>query len=491
MKPKLLIVDDDEEIRTQMKWALASTYDIHQAGDRATAMEMFRANRPAVVLLDMGLPPYPGTPEEGLATLTELIAADNLVKVVIISGQGEKDVALRAVGTGAYDFLGKPVDMDELKLMLKRCFHVAELEREYRDMQQRAQGDTFENMLGTNSRMQAVFDSIRKVATTDAPILILGESGTGKEMAAQAIHHRSMRKDGPFIAINCSAIPETLIESELFGHEKGAFTGAHMQRKGRIESSSGGTLFLDEIGEIPLPLQVKLLRFLQEQRIERVGGRQEIQVDTRVIAATNADLKKGMSEGTFREDLFYRLAVVQIVLPPLFDREDDVLLLAQSFLERFAAQNNKTGLAFGPDAIKAIRQHLAWQRPGTPESRETGSDHVRTQTPDCSGLGARRSDGGGPGKLPQRRPGSGRTGYDQGLLAASFRQDLGRGDRTRGEPAYALRADGEIGHPKARLRAYAQFEVGGGNEPRPRLISSSTRFASFSSSTGRFNARAC
>jgi two-component system NtrC family response regulator len=205
--------------------------------------------------------------------------------------------------------------------------------------------------------MQAVFDSIRKVATTDAPVLILGESGTGKEMAAQAIHHRSSRRDGPFVAINCSAIPESLIESELFGHEKGAFTGAHVQRKGRIESSEGGTLFLDEIGEIPLPLQVKLLRFLQEQSIERVGGRQEIHVDARIVAATNANLKRNMSEGTFREDLFYRLAVVQIVLPSLVDRGDDIRLLAQAFLDRFAEQNKKTGLTFGQEALRAIRQH--------------------------------------------------------------------------------------------------------------------------------------
>jgi two-component system NtrC family response regulator len=247
--------------------------------------------------------------------------------------------------------------MDEMKLLLKRCFHVAHLEREYRDMQQRYREDSFEGMLGNSVPMQAVFDSIRKVATTDAPVLLLGDSGTGKEMVARAIHQRSARKDGPFAAINCSAIPETLLESELFGHEKGSFTGAHVQRKGRIENSDGGTLFLDEIGEIPLPLQVKLLRFLQEQRIERVGGRQEIQVDTRVIAATNADLKKGLANGTFREDLYYRLAVVQIVLPPLRDREADVLLLAQSFLQQFAAQSGKTGLAFRPEALRAMQQH--------------------------------------------------------------------------------------------------------------------------------------
>lgn len=357
MKPKLLIVDDDEGIRTQLRWALAPDYEIQLAEDRTTATELFRTFRPPVVLLDLGLPPQPGTPDEGLATLSELLATDSLAKVVIVTGQGEKDAALQAIGAGAYDFLGKPVETDEMKLLLKRCFHVANLEREYREMQQRFREDSFEGMLGTSSRMQAVFDSIRKVATTDAPVLLLGESGTGKEMVALAIHQRSVRKDGPFAAINCSAIPETLLESELFGHEKGAFTGAHVQRKGRIENSNGGTLFLDEIGEIPLPLQVKLLRFLQEQRIERVGGRQEIQVDTRVIAATNADLKKGLTDGTFREDLYYRLAVVQIVLPPLRDREGDVNLLAQSFLQQFATQSGKTGLAFRPEAIRAIQQH--------------------------------------------------------------------------------------------------------------------------------------
>lgn len=356
-KPKLLIVDDDEEIRAQMRWALAGEYEVFQAGDRPSAIEQFRTSRPLVVLLDLGLPPDPAAPEEGLATLSELLAIDRLTKVVIVSGQGEKGPALRAIGSGAYDFLGKPVEMEELKLLLKRCFHVARLEREYQQMQQSLRAESFEGLLGTGGRMQIVFDAIRKVATTDAPVLILGESGTGKEMTARAIHQRSARKDGPFVAINCSAIPESLIESELFGHEKGSFTGAHTQRKGRIEHSAGGTLFLDEIGEVPLPIQVKLLRFLQEQCIERVGGRQEIPVDTRVIAATNADLKKGMTTGAFREDLFYRLAVVQVTLPALRDRDDDKTLLAQAFLQRFAAENGKNGLTFAPDALRAIRMH--------------------------------------------------------------------------------------------------------------------------------------
>jgi two-component system NtrC family response regulator len=357
MNPKLLIVDDDEEIRTQMKWALAQDYEIVLAEDRVSAGETFRSAHPAVVLLDLGLPPNPGNSIEGLATLSELLALDRLAKIIIITGQGEKEIALQAIGAGAYDFLSKPVEMDELKFLLKRCFHVAQLETEYREMQQLLQGDAFEGLLGNSVPMRAVFDTIRKVATTDAPVLILGESGTGKEMAAKAIHQKSARKDGPFIAINCSAIPETLLESELFGHEKGSFTGAHAQRKGRIESAGGGTLFLDEIGEIPLPLQVKLLRFLQEQCIDRVGGRQSIQIDTRVIAATNADLKKGMAAGTFREDLFYRLAVVQIVLPPLRERENDIRFLAQSFLARFAAQSNKKGMVFDQDALRALNRH--------------------------------------------------------------------------------------------------------------------------------------
>jgi len=357
MKLKLLIVEDDEEIRTQMKWALAKDYEVLMAGDRESALELFRSAKPPVVLLDMGLPPHPGTPEEGLLALSELLATDNTAKIVIVSGQGEKEVALKAVGAGAYDFLNKPVDIELLRVLLKRCFHISVLEREYREMQQQRQGEDFEGMLGTSRRMLTVFDSVRKVATTDAPVLILGESGTGKEQIARAIHLRSARKNGPFIAINSSAIPESLIESELFGHEKGSFTGAHAQRKGRIEASAGGTLFLDEIGEIPLPIQVKLLRFLQEQCIERVGGRQEIQVDTRVIAATNADLKKGMVDGSFREDLFYRLAVVQLLLPALRDRDDDIVLLAQAFMQQFSAQNNKTGLVFSQEAVRAMRRH--------------------------------------------------------------------------------------------------------------------------------------
>ncbi len=359
MKPLLLIVDDDEEIRSQMKWALVQDYEVVLAEDRTSALEVFRSKHPMVVLLDLGLPPQPGDPEEGIKTLAEILKLDSLTKVIIVSGQAEHDNALRAVGEGAYDFLSKPAQMEDLKLILKRCFHVAQLERDYRRIRQTVEADAFEGMLGTSPPMQEVFAAIRKVATTDAPVLILGESGTGKELAARAVHRRSMRQSGPFIAINCGAIPENLLESELFGHEKGSFTGAHAQRAGRIEHAAGGTLFLDEIGELPPPLQVKLLRFLQEQTIERVGGRKEIHVDARVIAATNADLKVGMEEAKFREDLYYRLAVVVVKLPPLRERGGDVPLLAKVFLKRFAAQNSKEALVFDEQATRALTSY-AW-----------------------------------------------------------------------------------------------------------------------------------
>jgi two-component system NtrC family response regulator len=253
--------------------------------------------------------------------------------------------------------LVKPVDIDELKVILKRACHVVQLEREHRELQQSVNRDGFEGMIGSSPRMNSVFNTIRRVAATNAPVLILGESGTGKEVAAQAIHRQSGRKTGPFVPINCGAIPEMLLESELFGHEKGSFTGAHMQRKGRIESADGGTLFLDEIGELPLALQVKMLRFLQEQTIERVGGRAPIAVDTRVIAATNVDLKKAMTGGLFREDLYYRLAVVNLELPPLRDRQEDIAVLAKSFLRRFASENGRAALAFSPSALKALETH--------------------------------------------------------------------------------------------------------------------------------------
>jgi two-component system NtrC family response regulator len=356
-KPKLLIVEDDESIRTQMKWALAQDYEVLLAEDRPSALEVFIKKRPSVVTLDLGLPPHPGEVKEGFLALTEMLSQDSMAKVIVITGQGEKSHALKAIGEGAYDFFCKPIEIDELKVVLRRAFYVSQLEREHRELRHRLSGESFEGMLGTSTQMQEIFTSVRKVATTDVPVLIVGESGTGKELVAQAIHKNSSRWEHPFVVINCSAIPETLLESELFGHEKGAFTGAHIQRRGRFETAHGGTLFLDEIGELSLTLQVKLLRFLQEQKIERVGGREPIVVDTRVLAATNRDLKQTMKEGKFREDLYYRLGVITISLPPLREREGDMSLLATALLQRYALENKKKVTGFTPEATKALESY--------------------------------------------------------------------------------------------------------------------------------------
>jgi two-component system NtrC family response regulator len=358
-KQKLLIIDDDEDLRTQMKWALAQNYDVLLAEDRPSAAAVMRKEKPAVVTLDLGLPPLPAGVEEGFAVLDEILNEYGQTKVIIVTGRGEKENALRAVEKGAYDFFYKPIQLDELKVVLHRAFHLSELEREQRALKRRLSGDTFEGMLGTCAKMQEVFTVIRKVATTDAPVLIMGESGTGKELVARAMHRLSVRQADPFIVINCGAIPENLLESELFGHEKGAFTGAHIQRKGRFEMADGGTLFLDEIGELPLALQVKLLRFLQERVVERVGGREQIEVNTRVIAATNRDLREAMKDGSFRDDLYFRLGVILMSLPPLREREGDLILLAKAFLERYADENKKKIKGFTDQAMDTIEQY-AW-----------------------------------------------------------------------------------------------------------------------------------
>jgi len=356
-KTRLLIVDDDEDIRAQMKWALCNDYELFLAGDRAGALAAFTADRPVVTLLDLGLPPRPNDPEEGLAALSAILTLDPLAKVIVVSGQSERQNALHAVAAGAYDFLCKPVDMDELRLVLQRCVYLAELEQEYRAMQYIERADVFEDMLGASPQMQAVFDFIRKVAPTSAPALILGESGTGKEMVAKALHRRSAQSGGPFVAINCNSIPENLLESELFGHEKGAFTGADRQRKGHIETAAGGTLFLDEIGELPASVQVKLLRFLQEKCFQRVGGRQEIQSDARVIAATNKNLQESAASGKFREDLYFRLAVMVVKMPALRERGDDVVLVARAFLQNYGVEHAKPGLTFAPDGLRSLSLH--------------------------------------------------------------------------------------------------------------------------------------
>jgi two-component system, NtrC family, response regulator len=359
-KPKLLIVDDDEGIRSQMKWALADIYDVHLAEDRLNALAAVNAKRPPLILLDLGLPPNPRGAEEGLRCLKELLRIDPGTKVIVVTGNQEKGNALTAIEQGAFDYFLKPADIEELKVVLKRAWNIFQIERENLEVQEKSFGDSFEEIIGGCPQMQRVFAMIRKVAKTDAPVLIEGESGTGKELIARAIHRSGENfQEKAFVAINCGAIPENLLESELFGHEKGSFTGADAQKKGKIEYAAGGTLFLDEVGELPLLLQVKLLRFLQERQVERVGGRAPIPVTARVIAATNRELKREIEEGRFREDLYYRLGVVNMVAPPLRERGEDIVVLANNFLKKFAGQYRKAVHGFRSDAMIAIRSY-AW-----------------------------------------------------------------------------------------------------------------------------------
>jgi two-component system NtrC family response regulator len=358
-KPKLLVVDDEEAIRSQMRWALADEYDVLLAEDRASAMILVKEDHPELVALDLGLPPAPRDAEEGLRTLGEILAIDRQTKVIVISGNQDRSNALRAIEQGAFDFFAKPADLQEVRVVLRRALRLSQLERENARLRRQLVDHGPDEIIGESAPIQKVFTSIRKVATTDASVLIVGESGTGKELVAKAIHRASARRDAPFVVINCGAIPETLLESELFGHEKGAFTNADTRRKGKFEYADGGTLFLDEIGELPLSLQVKLLRFLQEHRIERVGGREVISLDVRVIAATNRDLKREVTDKRFRDDLYFRLGVVTITMPPLRDRDDDVMLLARAFLQRFGHDHQKDLRGFSADAADAI-QRFTW-----------------------------------------------------------------------------------------------------------------------------------
>jgi two-component system NtrC family response regulator len=356
-KPKLLIVDDDETIRTQMKWALLEEYEIFLAGDREEALRIVQAEHPPLATLDLGLPPAPHTPEEGFATLREILHEDGAAKVLIVTGNTDRGHAMRAVSEGAHDFFSKPIDPDELRITLKRALQLHRIETENRELQQRLAQQAFPEIIGGSAVMEEVFSTVQKVATTDVPVLITGETGTGKELVARAIHRLSDRRNGPFTAINCAAIPETLLESELFGHEKGAFTGADAQRIGRFEKASGGTLFLDEIGDLGSGLQAKLLRFLQEHTIERIGGHQTIELDVRVVAATNRDLHEEVRQGRFREDLYFRLAVVTIRLPPVRNRGEDVTVIATSLLNRYARELTRPIKGFSPEALQAIRAY--------------------------------------------------------------------------------------------------------------------------------------
>src|SRR6185295_12684718 len=358
-RPGILIVEDDSDIREQMKWALEGDYEVFEAEDRKSALDARRSLHPPLVTLDLGLPPVPDGITEGLRALEELLALDYLTKIVVITGKTDRAVALSAVEQGAYDFLQKPIQLDDLRVILRRALYLAELEGENRRLQQQTGAAGSGDIIGVSAPMQKVFETIRKVSGTDLPVLVVGESGTGKELVARAIHQGGPRVTGPFVPINCGAIPENLLEGELFGHERGAFTGAHVQRRGRIESAQRGILFLDEIGELPPPLQVKLLRFLQDQRIVRLGGREEISVDARILAATNMDLGAAMREGRFREDLYYRLAVITVSLPPLRERMDDIPLLAQALLQRHAGLNRVRMQGFTKRAVSVL-QSYAW-----------------------------------------------------------------------------------------------------------------------------------
>ena len=356
-KPYLLIVDDEEVIRDQLKWALYDEYTTILAEGRESALEQVKANKPPLILLDLGLPPSPRSAEEGLKALEEILSEDRDAKVIVVTGNQERTNALKAIEKGAFDYFTKPPDMEEVRVVLKRALHILSLEKENAELKKLAHREPFEEILGESSAMQEIFKTIRKVATTDVSALIAGESGTGKELVAKAVHRLSNRSRGPFIAINCGAIPENLLESELFGHEKGAFTGAHAQVKGKFEYAHGGPLFLDEIGELPQTLQVKLLRFLQEHSIERVGGRQPIPVNVRILAATNRDLTGDIKAGRFREDLYYRVGVVTLSIPPLRDRGNDLILLAKSFLQKFSAEYRKPFKGFHTEALAAIESH--------------------------------------------------------------------------------------------------------------------------------------
>ena len=357
--PKLLVVDDDEAILKQIQWALSDAYQIFTAGERESALGAFRKEDIGVVLLDLGLPPHPREASEGLSALEDMVAWNSLVKVLIVSGNSERQNALRAVEKGAFDIFPKPVDLDELRVVLHRVFKRLELEKESVEERQLGLRVSFEQIIGSSLAMKSVLTTVQKVGETEVPVLILGESGTGKELVANAIHNLSPRKNGPFAAINCAAIPESLLESELFGHERGSFTGAISQRRGKLEAAQRGTLFLDEIGDLAPTLQIKILRFLQEKVIERVGGRERISVDSRVIAATNQDLDKAVKESRFREDLYFRLAVVKIALPPLRNRGNDVIELAEHLVKSFAKELKLPPKKFSKPAIQAMLSH-AW-----------------------------------------------------------------------------------------------------------------------------------
>lgn len=361
-KQKLLIVEDDQGLQRQLKWSYED-FEVFCASNRAEALALLRAEEPDVVTLDLGLPPDPDGVTEGFAVLEEILLVKPDTKVIVASGHNARESAMRAISAGAWDFYQKPVDIDELHLIVKRAFHVRDLELQNQKAQApKADGELlFGSMITASPQMLKAARTIERVANTNASVMLLGASGTGKELLARGLHDASDRKGKPFVAINCGAIPENLLESELFGHEKGAFTGAIKTTEGKIELANGGTLFLDEVGDIPLPLQVKLLRFLQERVIERIGGRKSIPVDVRIVCATHRDLNQMISDKEFRDDLYYRLAEVPVHIPRLAERQGDAVLLAKHFLSRFAREMNPSIKGFAASALTAIDQ---WDWPG-------------------------------------------------------------------------------------------------------------------------------
>ena len=361
-KKKLLIVEDDLGLQRQLKWSYED-FEVYCAANRSEAIAILRSEEPDVVTLDLGLPPDPDGVSEGFAVLEEILLVKPDTKVIVASGHNAKESALQAISAGAWDFYQKPVDIDELHLIVKRAFHVRELEQQNQKAQ--APDSSGEMLFGTMitaaPEMLKAARTIERVANTNVSVMLLGASGTGKELLARGLHDASDRKGKPFVAINCGAIPENLLESELFGHEKGAFTGAVKMTEGKIELANGGTLFLDEVGDIPLALQVKLLRFIQERVIERIGGRKTIPVDVRIVSETHRDLNQVITDKTFRDDLYYRLAEVPVHIPRLSERNGDAVLLAKHFLSRFAREMNPSIKGFAANALTAIDQ---WDWPG-------------------------------------------------------------------------------------------------------------------------------
>ncbi len=352
LKP-LLVVEDNPGLQKQLKWSFEGC-KVHLAGDRASALALLQQYRMPVVTLDLGLPPEPANASEGLATLKEILKFAPHTKVIVVTGNDDRKNALEAIALGAYDFYQKPIEPEVLNLIVDRAYQLHELEEENRRLTSDGTDSPLEGIIGTSEPMLAACKLVERVGPTDATSLVLGESGTGKELFARALHRLSSRKGKSFVALNCAAIPDNLLESELFGYEKGAFTGAVKQTKGKIESASGGTLFLDEIGDMPMALQAKMLRFLQERVIERLGGRSTIEIDVRIICATHRDLAQLIDKGGFREDLFFRISEIVIEIPALRDRKTDKILLAQTFLDKFSEKNGRSFRGFDESARAQI-----------------------------------------------------------------------------------------------------------------------------------------